>query len=564
MSTMIAAVAVSLSHLALSILNLVLVIRFPALVALQSNCAWTIDATWAFVTRDTACATDGAQDGRERASQVLAAVRILVVLLFAALWLWLIRRYNAALRAYSRARDQTANRFSVATASSAGSSRARAPQKSDAGAYYSSTTDLADLERCASGVTTTSYSRDSLPPMPSVEKSGARVRVLLNDDNDDEEEACRAFTRLPSRSPVYGSREGSVASDDGSSWGAWLGSKVFGGFAWLLGAQSYEKQAFEPHPPSMRQIRAARRAASASAAHDRFASSETYYEEFADTQRVPALHVTQPSSELYASRDITEVDQAFVDPRTPPRPPSPQRMPSFDEPVLATSDSGHSFRSLLQGVVSPSSSMRHVSSPYSPATGVSTVKSSSGDSTPARVDSLGSTRSGTTDTPPSSVQSHGQRMQRSNSAGSDKTARAGDMADEAGGERVWPPTEIDGAIISEDAVEEVALDDESIQSHLQTGSSGSTRGSIVYVRMSDGRLVRRLSTILSLSESVGDGTARSQSDVGVVLDEGDEEVVKHWQHTLETASVSEYDRRSSRPLSMSVYSDRPESRLELR
>lgn len=41
-----------------------------------------------------------------------------------------------------------------------------------------------------------------------------------------------------------------------------------------------------------------------------------------------------------------------------------------------------------------------------------------------------------------------------------------------------------------------------------TGSSGSTRGAIVYVRMSDGRLVRRLSTIASES----DETRRSRSE----------------------------------------------------
>lgn len=39
--------------------------------------------------------------------------------------------------------------------------------------------------------------------------------------------------------------------------------------------------------------------------------------------------------------------------------------------------------------------------------------------------------------------------------------------------------------------------------HSTTGSSGSTGGSIVYVRMSDGRLVRKLSTIASEGSRIG-------------------------------------------------------------
>ncbi|GAA5889545.1 hypothetical protein JCM5296_005981 [Sporobolomyces johnsonii] len=51
-----------------------------------------------------------------------------------------------------------------------------------------------------------------------------------------------------------------------------------------------------------------------------------------------------------------------------------------------------------------------------------------------------------------------------------------------------------------------------------TGSSGSTGGNLVFVRMSDGRLVRRLSTIASLSvseggESSSQSTRRSRSDL---------------------------------------------------
>ena len=54
--------------------------------------------------------------------------------------------------------------------------------------------------------------------------------------------------------------------------------------------------------------------------------------------------------------------------------------------------------------------------------------------------------------------------------------------------------------------------------HSATGSSGSTNGNLVYVRMSDGRLVRRLSTIASEgTESI----RRSRSDLSGSFQTGD-------------------------------------------
>lgn len=90
-------------------------------------------------------------------------------------------------------------------------------------------------------------------------------------------------------------------------------------------------------------------------------------------------------------------------------------------------------------------------------------------------------------------------------------------------------------------------------SHSRTGSSGSTGGSLVYVRMSDGRLVRKLSTIASEASEATSGhrgmasgsasggriSRQTSGSWATALDR--EEVVEHEQ----LASIGEADRSTA-------------------
>ncbi|GAA5918363.1 hypothetical protein JCM6882_007300 [Rhodosporidiobolus microsporus] len=412
---LLSAALIAFLHLSLALTNLVL--AFVWKVELSQRCDWGVGAAWTMGAKGEVCGEGEGVGGKGWAAA--AGVRLVVTVLFLALWLFTLRRYNVALHTPLR----------ISPSALPSSELRSLLERHRADIVPLSSSAHAHPQPLGEG------EGDALPAMPERAAHYALVS---------EGEESRMWSYRGSEVSRVSStmRRGEKTSEQGGV-GAWMGAKVWGGVGWLFGVRPHEQAA---------------------------AGGE-------DEEK--ALHGEGEKPLARSPRDEDE-EASFVG--APPAPSIPSR-PSYAASWLSperrdSDDSSPSsdYRSLFSGLRRPPST---------------------------------------------------SSFSFSSSSRSDKRHSTGTVASCAPLlERPLPP-----AAVEEDDPEEPALpapppppkDAPPVHPHSHThGSSGSSQGAIVYVRMSDGRLVRRLSTIASVSEagyshsspsSPARGMSRSRSDL---------------------------------------------------